>query len=89
MCKAQGDPHYYPYDGGLVHFMGICKYVLSKSVNQKGPCAFSVEVKNEHRGWKAVSWTRLVDLKMAGVTIRLHKNMKTFVSVCKQYHPII
>ncbi|XP_064639209.1 uncharacterized protein LOC135494847 isoform X1 [Lineus longissimus] len=78
-CRGEGDPHYHRYDGSLLNFMGICKYVFSKSTNTKDTCAFSVEVKNEHRkGWGLVAWTRLVDFKMGGYAIRLHKDMRTF-----------
>jgi fructose-1,6-bisphosphatase len=30
-CMASGDPHYKTYDGQMIHFMGTCKYTLTKT----------------------------------------------------------
>ncbi|GAB1600471.1 uncharacterized protein LOC115228872 isoform X3, partial [Argonauta hians] len=65
-CHVSGDPHYHTFDGQMIHFMGTCKYTLVASV------FFDVEVKNENRhGNTAVSYTRMVDIKLNGDTIRL------------------
>ncbi|XP_064636471.1 IgGFc-binding protein-like [Lineus longissimus] len=75
-CKAWGDPHYHRYDDfkRMINFMGVCKYVFSKTTNSDDACSFSIEVKNEHRGNTRVSFGRMMDLKMGGFVVRLHKN---------------
>ena len=80
---ASGDPHYKTYDGQMIHFMGTCKYILTKSMTTD-KCAFSVEVKNEHRGHnKRVSFTRMVDVKIYGKTVRITQGGNVLVSKTK------
>lgn len=70
-CMASGDPHYRTFDGQMIHFMGECKYTLSK-FDSTDECAFNVEVKNVKRHENSkVSFTRLVDVKVPGYNIRL------------------
>lgn len=79
-CSATGDPHYRTYDGQMIHFMGVCKYLMTKSLTKNDPCAFSVEVKNEHRGRnRRVAYTRSVDVKIYGKVVRLAPGHKVFV----------
>ncbi|XP_052830493.1 uncharacterized protein LOC128249920 [Octopus bimaculoides] len=75
-CSASGDPHYRTFDGQLIHFMGTCKYTLARSLQSKGARFFNVEVKNENRGNKKVSYTRMVDIILNGVRIRLLPKLK-------------
>lgn len=79
-CTASGDPHYKTYDGSMIHFMGVCKYTLTKVKNSRSNI-FNVEVKNEYHGRNTrVSYTRLVDVKLGKTTIRLHKRHQVYVS---------
>ena len=78
-CTVSGDPHYRTFDGQMIHLMGICKYTLAKST-EDAPHFFTVEVKNEHRGNKRVSYTRMVDVKVSNVIIRLLPGHKMQVS---------
>ncbi|CAI9719612.1 zonadhesin-like [Octopus vulgaris] len=72
VCKVAGDPHYATFDGQLIHFMGTCKYTLASTTKGSSLMAFSVEAKNEHRlNNKKVSYIRMVDVKVNGVTLRL------------------
>ncbi|XP_036357551.1 uncharacterized protein LOC115209496 [Octopus sinensis] len=72
VCKVSGDPHYATFDGQLIHFMGTCKYTLASTTKGSSLMAFSVEAKNEHRfNNKKVSYIRMVDVKVNGVTLRL------------------
>ena len=82
-CSVSGDPHYRTFDGEMIHFMGICKYTLAASTKE-APNFFAVEVKNEHRGNTRVSYTRLVDIKLKNVIIRLMPGNKMLVSRYEQ-----
>lgn len=83
VCKVSGDPHYYLFDGQVIHFMGTCKYTLVSTTKDSSLTAFSVEAKNEHRrGNMKVSYTRMVDIKVNGVTLRLLPKHKILVSKC-------
>lgn len=54
---------------------------MTKSLTRNDPCAFSVEVKNEHRGRnRRVAYTRTVDAKIYGKVVRLAPNRKVYVS---------
>ncbi|XP_036357280.1 von Willebrand factor-like isoform X3 [Octopus sinensis] len=79
-CRAVGDPHYRTFDGQMIHFMGSCKYTLASTINGTRLSNFNVEVKNEHRGYKRVSYTRLVDIKINGVTLRLYPKHRIAVN---------
>ena len=63
----------------MIHFMGICKYTMATSTKEASHF-FAVEVKNEHRGNNRVSYTRMVDIKLPNVTIRLLPGYKMLVS---------
>lgn len=81
-CTASGDPHYKTYDGQMIHFMGDCKYTLTKSIKDIGNCTFNVEVQNERRnGNNKVSFTRYVEVHLGKVHIRLDQDRKLFVSI--------
>lgn len=81
LCMASGDPHYKTYDGQIIHFMGICKYLLTKSTKPQDKCAFSIEVKNYRReSNEKVSYTREVDLNIYGKKISLLQGRNVMVS---------
>lgn len=61
--------------------MGTCKYTLATIKATSGNSYFAVQVKNEHRGNTRVAYTRLVDLKLHGVTVRFLQGNKLMVSV--------
>uniref|UniRef100_A0A1I8F5N1 VWFD domain-containing protein n=1 Tax=Macrostomum lignano TaxID=282301 RepID=A0A1I8F5N1_9PLAT len=79
-CDALGDPHFLMYDGVPLHFQGECKYTLTKLRNPADPCAFDVQVKNEHRGDnKNYTYVRLLDVKIFGRVFRLHQHKRLLV----------
>ncbi|XP_046332236.2 zonadhesin-like isoform X2 [Haliotis rufescens] len=89
-CKVNGDPHYRTFDGQMINFMGECMYTLSKSIDQSDPCAFNVEIKNEVRDGKTmVSWARLIDFSIYGLTVRLALRRKVYVNGLRKYPPFI
>nr|XP_034326093.1 BMP-binding endothelial regulator protein-like [Crassostrea gigas] len=76
VCRASGDPHYKTYDGSKIHFMGVCKYTLTKTT-EKTPCAFNIMVSNERRNnKKKVSYTKQVDVEIGGNYVVLFKGKK-------------
>ncbi|CAC5390658.1 unnamed protein product [Mytilus coruscus] len=87
-CMASGDPHYKTYDGQMIHFMGTCKYLLTKS-KENNECSFSVEVKNERRGRNMkVAYTRTVDVKIYKKTVRIMKGGKVLINGQKKFLPV-
>ncbi|XP_046578431.1 uncharacterized protein LOC124286131 [Haliotis rubra] len=89
-CKVNGDPHFRTFDGQMINFMGECMYTLSKSIDQTDPCAFNVEIKNEVRDGKTmVSWARLIDFSIYGLTVRLALRRKVYVNGLRKYPPFM
>ena len=76
-CNGYGKYHYKTFDGQMIHFPGICKYTLAAS-SKEASNFFVVEVKNERSG--NISYTRLVDIKLKGYTIRLMPGSEMLVS---------
>ncbi|VDI74139.1 Hypothetical predicted protein, partial [Mytilus galloprovincialis] len=87
-CMASGDPHYKTYDGQMIHFMGTCKYLLTKS-KENNECSFSVEVKNERRGRNTkVAYTRTVDIKIYKKAVRIMQGGKVLINGQKKFLPV-
>ncbi|KAK3101259.1 hypothetical protein FSP39_002218 [Pinctada imbricata] len=88
VCVGKGDPNYRTYDGALIQFKGICKYTFTKSTLHDDPCAFNIEVKNEHRGNnKNVSYTKYVETHIMGTKIGFYKNGQVQINGSKEYLP--
>jgi len=65
----------------MIHFMGTCKYLLSKYNKQKSTCRYEVQVRNENRGKnKRVSFTKSVHVIVRGTKIDLLKKKKVQVT---------
>ncbi|XP_064598027.1 zonadhesin-like [Liolophura sinensis] len=88
-CTGSGDPHYYLFDGQRIDFMGVCMYTLSELTQRANECWFSVEVKNERRGWNwNVAWTRMVDFAIYGQKVRILSGRRVQINGRTKYLPI-
>ncbi|KAG9482832.1 hypothetical protein GDO78_011459 [Eleutherodactylus coqui] len=71
-CIASGDPHYILFDKKKMDFMGTCIYQLVASISQNSSLPkFIIKVWNEHRGSKAVSFTKEVTMEVHNTTITM------------------
>lgn len=76
-CHATGDPHYMTFDKKRFDFQGTCVYQMV-ALCTKNPdlVPFEVLVQNDHRGNKAVSYTKLVEIKVHSLNIVISKTHK-------------
>ncbi|XP_075462268.1 IgGFc-binding protein-like isoform X2 [Ascaphus truei] len=74
-CMASGYRHYTTFDGKKFDFMGTCIYQLvGVTSNDSTLTHFTVNIQNEHRGNKAVSFTKDVTLEVYKQTITMSKD---------------
>ncbi|XP_034029561.1 IgGFc-binding protein, partial [Thalassophryne amazonica] len=73
-CVASGDPHYRTFDGYKFDFQGTCVYQLVALCSQHAELdPFKITVQNDHRGSKAVSYTKSVTLNMYGFILTISR----------------
>ncbi|XP_040020452.2 IgGFc-binding protein [Gasterosteus aculeatus] len=71
-CSARGDPHFSSFDGRRFDFQGNCVYRLAGTCgDHAGLTPFEVNLENNNRGNKRVSYAKVVSVNVYGSTYTL------------------
>ncbi|XP_069804640.1 IgGFc-binding protein-like [Dendropsophus ebraccatus] len=76
-CSASGDPHYITFDGVRYDFQGTCIYQFAGLCKKSDDLVdFQVNVQNENRGSKVVSYVSAVQVKLCNYDIVIDRRYK-------------
>ncbi|XP_075046976.1 IgGFc-binding protein-like [Mixophyes fleayi] len=74
-CSSTGGPHYTTFDGKRFNFMGTCIYkMVGVTSEDHSLTTFTVKVQNNHRGNKAVSYTKVVIVEVYNLVLTLSRD---------------
>ncbi|XP_075046014.1 IgGFc-binding protein-like [Mixophyes fleayi] len=81
-CTASGDPHYVTFDIKRFDYMGTCIYrMVEVTSSDLSLTPFNISVQNDHRGNKAVSFTKDVILEVYDITVTMSRDYPQQIKV--------
>lgn len=81
-CTVSGDLHYTTFDKLRFSFTKTCIYQLVKVTSDDPSLVkFAIKVQNEHRGNRAVAFTKAVTLEVYNKTITISKEFPMKIKV--------
>ncbi|XP_070621015.1 IgGFc-binding protein-like isoform X3 [Erythrolamprus reginae] len=91
-CVVTGDPHYFTYDGALVHFQGTCDYEVSHTCNSTLDFSFRVVIDNRHFQNPRVSFAYRVEIwfqmRQSSVHVSLERGKAVHVNGRRTQLPV-
>lgn len=75
-CYIYGDPHHNTFDKQVIHYQGVCKYILSRHLPGDNLTDFTIYVRNENRyNDPLVSYIRYLQISIFGYDVFLGRRV--------------